>query len=477
MFLVNLKYCNFMNSKPDFIWGAATSAYQIEGAWNEDGRGLSIWDDFCRLPGKTRDATGDFAGDHYHRWREDIALMKELGVNAYRFSISWPRIFPAGGSAPNAAGVRFYNELIDALLAAGIKPWVTLYHWDLPLALQKTYDGWLSPATVEAFLVYADFCFLTFGDRVKNWITLNEPWCSSVLGHGFGTHAPGRRSETEPWLAGHNLLLAHARTVLLYREKYQREQNGQIGIVNNCDWREPLTDSVADRAAAELSLEFMLAWFADPVYFGDYPESLKRRIKFLPAFSDEEKELLRNSSDFFGLNHYSTYHAHAVTNSSGQAAGNAGVFGTDEIELIPLKNVPVSAMNWAIVPQGMNSLLHWIDRRYRHPPVYITENGVAGREPDVETAVNDDFRCSFFRDYISAGLQARCEGVDLRGYFAWCLLDTFEWAWGFDVQFGLVRADMKTGERTPKKSFYMYRDIIDNNKKTITETINKNQVI
>ncbi len=452
-----------MSFEQEFIWGIATSAYQIEGAWNEEGRGMSIWDEFSRVPGKTRGATGDFAGDHYHRWREDIQLMKELGVTAYRFSISWPRIFPEGTGAANPDGVRFYDELINALLDAGIEPWVTLYHWDLPLALQKEHGGWMSAATVDAFAAYSDFCFSQYGDRVKNWITLNEPWCSSVLGHGFGTHAPGRRSETEPWQVGHNLLLAHAKAVRIYREKYAKRQGGQVGLVNNCDWRVPAADCEADRAAAELALEFMLAWFADPVYFGDYPESLKSRLGGkLPEFSAEEKEMLKGSSDFFGLNHYSTYFARAVEKAgSGAMIGNAGVFGTDEVELLPLADVPVSGgMNWSIVPWGMNKLLHWIDQRYAHPPVYITENGVAGIEPDAERAVNDTQRCAFFKDYVASGLKARDEGVDLRGYFAWCLLDTFEWAWGFEVQFGLIRSDMQTGERTPKNSFYTYRDIM-----------------
>jgi len=444
-----------------FIWGVATSSYQIEGAWNEEGRGWSIWDEFCRLPGKTRAATGDFAGDHYHRWREDVALMKELGVKAYRFSISWPRIFPEGAGAVNEAGVRFYDELIDALLKAGIQPWVTLYHWDMPLTLQREHGGWMSAETVDAFCNYAGFCFAQYGGRVKNWITLNEPWCSAVLGHGFGTHAPGRKSETEPWMVGHNLLLAHARTVRIYRQIFAVHQKGRIGLVMNCDWREPLTDSYDDRRAAEMALEFMLAWFADPVYSGDYPESMKARLGTkLPEFTADEKQMLKGSSDFFGLNHYSTYFARAAEHTESRSAGNAGVFGTDEVELLAPEKVSMSAMNWPIVPWGLGRMLHWIDRRYGRPAIYITENGVAGTEPDAETAANDTQRCEFFRDYIQAALQARDEGVDLRGYFAWCLLDTFEWAWGFDVQFGLIRADMKTGARTPKNSFSVYRDVI-----------------
>ena len=455
-----------MNTHPiPFLWGVATSSYQIEGAWDEEGRGPSIWDDFSRQLVKTRGATGDFAGDHYHRWREDVALMRELGVKAYRFSISWSRIFPEGTGSLNEAGARFYDELIDALLEAGIEPWVTLYHWDLPARLQERFGGWMSPETGEAFCAYSDFCFARYGGKVKNWITLNEPWCSAVLGHGFGTHAPGRKSGTEPWIVGHHLLLAHAQCVQLYREKHATSRRGRIGLVMNCDWREPYSDSPVDRAAAEMALELMLAWFADPIYFGDYPESLRVRLgEKLPAFSADEKKLLRGSSDFFGLNHYSTYYARSAAHAEGKAMGNAGVFGTKEVELSPLPDTAVSGMNWAIVPWGMKNLLHWIDKRYGRPPIYITENGIAEKEVVAEgeeaAALEDSQRCSFFRDYIQAGLAAREEGVDLRGYFAWCLLDTFEWAWGFDVQFGLVRVDMKTGKRTPKKSYSVYREII-----------------
>ncbi|MGZ0710003.1 GH1 family beta-glucosidase [Coraliomargarita sp. W4R53] len=447
----------------NFVWGVATSSYQVEGGWDADGRAPSIWDAFAREPGKTRGATGDFAGDHYHRWREDVALMQQMGVKAYRFSISWSRIFPVGTGATNPAGIRFYDELIDALLEAGIEPWVTIYHWDLPLALQDTYGGWMSAETISAFCDYSEFCFAHYGDRVKHWITLNEPWCSAVLGHGFGTHAPGHQSESEPWFVGHNLLLAHAKAVGIYRDRYAAEQGGEVGLVMNCDWREPFSDSTIDREAAELALEFMLGWFADPIYLGDYPSSMRQRLgDKLPVFTDDEKELLKGSSDFFGLNHYSTYYARAVDQAAGEMVGNAGVFGTDEVELSPLNDVSVTAMNWGIVPWGVSRLLHWIDQRYEHPPIYITENGIAGDEPNVEAAVNDTQRCEFFETYIQACLEARSEGVDLRGYFAWCLLDTFEWAWGFEVQFGLIHVDMRTGERTPKESFAVYRDLIAN---------------
>jgi beta-glucosidase len=438
----------------------ATSSYQIEGGAHEGGRGESIWDAFCRIPGKTKDENGDVACDHYHRWREDIELMKELGVTAYRFSIAWPRIFPEGAGAPNEEGIQFYNELIDALLEAGIDPWVTLYHWDLPSALQEKYGGWMSREIIADFTAYADCCFSRFGDRVKNWITLNESWCTAILGYAMGRHAPGMKSRTGPWTVGHHLLLAHAGAVDCYRNKYAH-QNGRIGISNNCDWREPFSDDPRDAAAAEVGLEFMLGWFADPIWRGDYPESMKKRLgDQLPGFTAAEKALLKGSADFFGLNHYSTCYARAVEEGSESWVGNAGIFGARDVELVAMKDRPVNATGWAIVPEGFGKLLRWIDARYEHPPIYITENGTSILADSVEEAVDDDQRSDFIRDYLSEAFKARADGVDLRGYFAWTLLDNFEWSHGYDVRFGLVHVDFSTGKRTPKKSFSAYRELI-----------------
>ena len=249
----------------NFLWGSATSSYQIEGAWNEGGRGPSIWDAFCTVPGRVANGdSGQIACDHYHRFKEDVALMKDLGLHAYRFSIAWPRMQPNGIGKPNPDGIRFYSELIDTLLDNNITPWVTLYHWDLPLALQVEKDGWINPDIADYFRDYADLCFEHFGDRVKHWITLNEPWVVSILGYGQGVFAPGRTSNVEPYLAAHNLLRAHAAAVDVYRSKYQAKQGGEIGITNNCDWREPLTQNPADQAAAERAVQFFLAWFTDP---------------------------------------------------------------------------------------------------------------------------------------------------------------------------------------------------------------------
>jgi len=300
-----------MNIFPnDFIWGTATSSYQIEGASVKDGKGPSIWDAFCSIPGKIHNnENGDIACNHYENFKEDVQLMKKMGVKAYRFSIAWARIMPTGKGAVNKAGIQFYSDLIDELIKAGITPWVTLYHWDLPLALQLEDDGWLGNKISDYFAAYADVCFEYFGDRVKNWITLNEPWVVAILGYGQGVFAPGRVSNDEPYLAGHQLILAHAKAYRIYKDKYQH-QKGQIGITNNCDWREPLTDSQKDKDAAERALQFFLAWFADPIYKGDYPQVMKTSLGGrLPTFSKEEQKMIKGTSDFFGLNHYTTMYA------------------------------------------------------------------------------------------------------------------------------------------------------------------------
>jgi beta-glucosidase len=435
-----------------FLWGTATSAWQIEGGHDADGKGPSIWDAFCRIPGRIRNGdTGDVACDHYHRFREDVALIRELGFRAYRFSISWPRLLPTGtperGSV-NGAGIRFYSELIDALLENGIQPWVTLYHWDLPLALQFEKDGWLNPAVVDDFTIYADLCFKHFGDRVKHWITFNEPWVTSVLGHGMGTMAPGRISSSEPYLAGHHQLLAHANSVALYRERYAG-QRGMIGITNNCDWREPRSDSPEDKAAAQRAMEFFLGWFADPVFKGDYPEVMKRRAgNKLPVFTDEEKNMLKGSSDFFGLNTYSTMYAEPAVGT-----GDGGFFADQGVTLSADERWKKTDFNWAVAPWGCRKLLEWIRDRYDNPPVYITENGCSYDDPlDADGMIRDSRRIDFHRCYLEACHEAIAQGVDLKGYFAWSLLDNIEWADGYKQRFGLVHVDRQTLRRVPKES-------------------------
>ncbi|MDQ8204278.1 GH1 family beta-glucosidase [Pelagicoccus sp. SDUM812003] len=460
-----------MKSFPDgFLWGTATAAYQIEGAAAEDGRGASIWDAFSKTPGRVfKGHTGDVACDHYHRWEEDVALLKQMGVGCYRFSISWSRILPSGSGEVNEEGIAFYNKLIDALLAAGIQPWVTLYHWDLPLALQIEEDGLLNRSIVERFVEYARVCFERFGDRVKHWITLNEPMCSCSLGHGVGVHAPGRKSELEPYIAGHNLLLAHAHIVDLYRREFQDTQKGVIGITNNCDWREPLTDDPKDIEAAQRGLEFFLGWFADPVYFGKYPDRMLAAIgDKLPKFTDEEVKLLKGSSDFFGLNHYTTMLTsepdpeHQVEGVI--VRGNGGVYGDQNVTLSRDPNWEQTDMGWNIVPWGCRKLLEWIAERYDNPPIYITENGCAmPDEDDRETALNDERRVTFLSGYIGACHEAIEKGVNLKGYMCWSFMDNFEWAFGYGKRFGLHWVDFQTGERQPKASAKWFGQLAKSN--------------
>lgn len=453
----------------DFIWGTATSSYQIEGAHFKDGKGLNIWDVFSKTNGKTANGdTGDIACDHYHLYKEDIAMMAKLGMKAYRFSISWARVMPNGYGKVNEAGIAFYSDLIDTLLQYGITPWVTLYHWDLPLALQMEHDGWLNPKIADFFAKYAQVCFEAFGDRVKHWITINEPWVVAILGYGQGVFAPGRISKDEPYIAGHHILLAHAKAVDRYRKSFAH-QEGKIGITNNCDWREPLTDKEVDREAAERALLFFLGWFADPIYLGDYPDVMKNRLgERLPEFTPEEKKLLLGSSDFFGLNHYTTMYASDVPLDAPveeiSVYGNGGIFEDQYVKLTVAKDWSKTAMGWAVVPWGLQKLLEWIHQRYDSPSIIITENGCA-----YEDVVNSDGNCidedriSYVDQYLNACHTAIQNGVHLNGYFLWSLFDNFEWASGYEKRFGMVHVDFDTLQRTPKASAYWYQQVMEQN--------------
>jgi beta-glucosidase len=450
-----------------FIWGAATSAYQIEGGRSAGGKGPSIWDAFATIPGKTRGGeTGAVACNHYHHFREDIALMRRMGLHAYRFSISWPRILPCGRKEINREGIRFYDRLIDELLANEITPWITLYHWDLPLALQLEKDGWLNPDMPTYFKEYADICFGHFGDRVKNWITLNESWAVAILGHYQGVFAPGRISDEEPYIVGHHLLRAHAVVVDLYRNKYQGIQKGRIGMSNNCDWREPATDSEKDRAAAQRALEFFLGWFADPIYKGRYPETMVARLgDRLPKFTESEKVLLKGSADFFGLNHYTTmFAAHSdEVDTEASVYGNGGIAADQNINLSVDPNWEITAMGWGIVPWGCRKLLQWIDRRYDHPEIFLSENGCAFHDEPKDGEVNDQRRIDFLSDYLGECHRAIDKGVNLKGYFVWSLMDNFEWALGYAKRFGIHYVNFETLERIPKASANWYAAVIRNN--------------
>jgi len=459
----------------DFVWGSATASYQVEGAYNIS-RGLSIWDVFSHTAGKTRNGeTGDTADDQFHRYAEDVQLMKSLGLKHYRLSLAWSRLFPTGQYPLNLEAVAHYNRLINLLIANGIEPFVTLYHWDLPYELDFSIGGWLSRGIVPHFRTYAETAFREFGDRVKYWITFNEPLSFCNLGYGTGTHAPGRCSDrktcaagnsaTEPYICAHNVLLSHAEAVNTYKRTYQKDQKGVIGITLNIDWAEPFSDSAADKAAAERHLEWQLSWYADPIFKGDYPASMKKYVgDRLPVFSQAEKLLLNNSWDYFGMNHYTSGYVRDNPSQPGQ--------GWSEDQKLTVTAVrdgkmigPQADSTWLyVVPWGINSVLHWISDRYHNPPIYITENGVSvphENELPIEQALHDQFRIDFYSQYISNISKAITEKVNVKGYFAWSLMDNFEWADGYSVRFGLTYVDYKNGlKRTPKDSAKWYSALI-----------------
>ncbi|BDA49688.1 beta-glucosidase 6 [Coccomyxa sp. Obi] len=436
--------------KPTFLWGVASAAYQVEGAYKDDGRGMSIWDTFSHTVGKTAHGhNGDVAVDFYHRYEADIAMMRSLGVKMFRFSISWPRILPQGTGRVNKLGVQFYSKLIDALLAAGIEPHVTLYHWDLPQALQDKFGGWLSEKSIKAFAGYAEVCFKAFGDRVRYWTTFNEPWSFIFIGYGMGIHAPGRCSDRqvcvegdsskEPWVVTHNVLLAHAAAVEHFRALMP---HGNISINLNAEWSEPLTSSVLDKEAAQRNLDFILGIYADPIFLGDYPATVRARVPDLPEFTAEQRASLKGSADYFALNHYtSRYVSHDDASPTGAATHterNGKAIGKQ------------ADSEWLVsVPWGFRKLLSYVHRRYSAPEVWITENGcdAPGEDDAPFPAVLDDtFRVEFFQEYLAEAMKAvREDGVNIKGYFAWSILDNFEWADGYTKRFGIVYVDYKNG--------------------------------
>ncbi|GGO65256.1 GH1 family beta-glucosidase [Nonomuraea cavernae] len=424
-----------------FLWGTATAAYQIEGAVAEDGRGVSIWDTFAHEPGRVRDGhTGDVACDHYHRWREDLGLLTDLGVNAYRFSIAWPRIQPDGAGAPNPAGLGFYERLVDGLLAAGITPVPTLFHWDLPQALEDR-GGWLDRDTAERFSEYAGVVAERLADRVPMWITLNEPFVHMAFGYGMGVHAPGRALLLDALPVAHHQLLGHGLAVQALRAAGA----GQVLITNNCTPVWPASDSEEDLAAAAAYDALHNRLFNDPVLLGSYPD--------LSAYGTEvevrDGDLATISAplDGLGVNYYNPTRIAAPT-GDGLPFSDVGVTG-----------YPTTAFGWPVVPDGLRELLTGLRQRYGTalPPVYVTENGCSQPDELTPAGVDDQARIAYLDGHIDAVERARREGVDVRGYFVWSLLDNFEWAEGYHQRFGLVHVDFATQRRTPKASYHWLR--------------------
>ncbi|KAK4391964.1 Oleuropein beta-glucosidase [Sesamum angolense] len=474
----------------DFIFGSATSAYQVEGAFAEGGKGPSNWDAFAlRKPGKIADGSnGCVAIDQYHLYKDDIQTMKKVGLDAYRFSIAWSRVLPGGrlSAGINKEGLNYYSNLIDALLAEGIEPYVTLFHWDVPQCLEEEYGGFLSTLIVKDFLEFVELCFWEFGDRVKYWITLNEPW--TFTNHGYiqaifppnhGSTVPepigipilhhrcsGKSREiaskgdpgTEPYIVAHNLILAHAAAVDLYRKQFQVSQGGKIGVTNVSKWFEALNDHQDDNDAANRAVDFMLGWFVAPIVTGDYPPIMRQLVADrLPKFSPEEEKLIKGSYDFLGINYYTTNYA---TYTPNPVALNQV---TMQISCLHSQG----GSDWMyIVPNGIYKLLVHIKKTYRDPLIYITENGVDeinDKSKTVSEARIDDMRVKYHQDhlyYIKKAIDN--DGVNVKAYFIWSLFDNYEWAEGYTVRFGIFYIDFENGRLTryPKSSAIWWKNFL-----------------
>jgi beta-glucosidase len=441
---------------PDFLWGVSTSAYQIEGAVTEGGRGPSTWDTFCAEPGRILNGdTGKVACDHYHRYVEDIALLRDLGVDVYRFSFSWPRVQPGGRGLANGAGIDFYDRLIDELLAAGIKPAPTLFHWDTPQELEDA-GGWLNRDITERFADYATILAERFADRVPIWMTINEPMVLTMFGYAVGAHAPGKALGFEALPVAHHQLLAHGRAVQALRAGGA----SNIGIASNHAPSWPASDSPEDVEAAGL-YDNLINWlFVDPVLLGEYPSGIGDGM---PGPVAEDLRIISTPVDWFGLNHYAPTRIGAPT-------GNPDTAATDGIPLpegLPFEpramdDYPKTDFGWPIAPEAFGEILRTFKTRYgdKLPPIYITENGCAINDEPVEGVVDDQRRIDYLDGYLRSLKGAIDDGVDVRGYFQWSLLDNFEWAVGYTQRFGLVHVDYETLTRTPKASYHWYRDVI-----------------
>ena len=436
------------NSFPaDFLWGAATSAYQVEGSPLADGAGASIWHRFSHTPGLVANGeNGDVACDHYHRYEADIALMRELGLNAYRFSVSWSRIFPEGKGHINEKGLDFYRRLVDSLRAAGILPLITLYHWDLPAALDDR-GGWLNRNIARWFADYASVMFRTLDDRQPMWATLNEPWVVTDGGYLHGPLAPGHRNWFETPIAAHNLLRAHGAAV----EAYRAVGKGRIGIVVNLEPKYPASDSKEDRDALVRADAYMNRQYLDPIFLGSYPKELPPLFgEAWPPLPDIDFDLIRQKIDYLGINYY----------KRGITKNNPNVM-IERAERINNPRAVYTETDWEVFPQGLTEILVWVRDRYGKLPLYITENGAAFYDPPTADGTPEDpLRVDYLRRHLAAAREAMLRGVDLRGYFVWSLLDNFEWALGYAKRFGIIHVDFETQKRTMKASAKFYKEVI-----------------
>lgn len=440
---------------PDgFVWGTASASYQIEGAVKEDGRGESIWDRYCHIPGNVAGGdTGDVACDHYHRYKEDVKIMKEMGIKAYRLSIAWPRIFPLGHGGVNPMGLDFYSRLVDELRAAGIEPYVTLYHWDLPQALQDL-GGWMNPDMPGYFLEYCKTVFDCLGDRVKHWITLNEPYCAAMLGYSEGRQAPGIRDFSSALKAAYYMYVGHGLAVREYRS---RKMDGEIGITLNLMGRRPYSDSLEDGQAAAYADGYLNRWFLDPIMKGSYPEDMKElylsRGVVLPEFKEEDLALMSQPLDFIGLNYYNDFYV--------QADERAWPLGF-VIKNPP--NIPVNDRNWPITEDGFESMLLRMKQEYGINKIIVTENGTSYHDAvSLDHRVEDGARKDYLRRHLIAMNRAMEQGAYVAGYFLWSFCDNFEWSFGYGSRFGIVYIDFGTQERIVKESGKWYSQVIRDN--------------
>jgi beta-glucosidase len=427
----------------EFVWGAATAAYQIEGAANEDGRGESVWDRFCATPGKVRNGdSGAVACDFYHRYPGDIALMRELGLDAFRFSIAWPRILPDGRGRVNEVGLDFYDRLVDELLASGVTPFPTLFHWDTPQALEDA-GGWTSRATAEAFVEYAEVVAARLGDRIDHWTTHNEPWVVAWIGHARGEHAPGRTSDVDAIAAAHHLLLSHGWAVEALR---RAAPQAEVGIALNLEHVDAASESPADVEAAREMDDMANRWFLDPVFRGEYPSDLLARYE--PPLREGDLTAISAPIDFLGVNNYFRFVVQAGSNGGGPHVVHDPEWQRTD-------------MGWEIYPDGLYRLLTRVARDYSPPAMYVTENGAAfGDILSHDGRVHDPERVEYIESHVDAVLRAAADGAPMKGYFVWSFLDNFEWSLGYSKRFGIVYVDYPTQERVPKDSFYRYRDLI-----------------
>ncbi|KAJ4956678.1 hypothetical protein NE237_013461 [Protea cynaroides] len=468
---------------PSFLFGTATSSYQIEGAYLVDNKSLNNWDVFTHLAGKIKDGSnGDVADDHYHRYMEDVELMHSLGLNSYRFSISWSRILPRGRFGDvNSLGIEFYNKLIDTLLLKEIQPFVTLNHYDIPQELEDRYGSWLSPQIQQDYGYFAEVCFKAFGDRVKHWTTFNEPNVLVKKGYLIGTYPPSHcsyplegcrsgDSAIEPYLAAHNIILSHATATSIYRERYQVNQSGMIGMVMNSAWYVPFRNIPTDRSAAQRVLAFDNGWFLDPIIYGDYPPEMRQILgPRLPIFSLDDKEKLKSKLDFIGINHYTTLYArdcmfsHCTFNIS---QGDTFVQTTGERDGVLIGD-PTAMPDFYVVPYGIEKMIMYFKERYNNTPMFITENGYAqasNKDVPMKDFLNDTERIEYLNGYLASLSTAMRRHADVRGYFIWSLLDNFEWLYGYSLRFGLYYVDYNTLERTPKLSAFWYKQFLNGEK-------------